>query len=94
MKKMENWIKITIGVVLIVIIVFIVILLLQKPTEITSIPQCSEDSECELSLCDCKCYKAGQTPETLQGIACNKDCQVLKNIRGCLCIDRTCAGAE
>jgi len=52
---------------------------------------CSHVTECELSLCDCKCHPAGQTPEELGGGKCGKNCVGLHNITGCQAVGDRCA---
>ena len=39
--------------------------------------------ECVLSLCDCKCHPAGQTPEDLGGGLCGINCRGEFNVSGC-----------
>lgn len=38
---------------------------------------------CELSLCDCKCYLKGSTPEAVEGKACDLDCAQKFRVGGC-----------
>lgn len=52
--------------------------------------QCEQDDDCELSLCDCKCYRKRQTPEVLENKFCEINCLDLHNISGCECKDHKC----
>jgi len=56
-----------------------------EPTvEVTPTPAPTALAECRLSLCDCACYPAGQTPEELiPGKVCGINCLGLYNIQGC-----------
>lgn len=49
-----------------------------------------KDEKCALSLCDCKCYAAGKTPEALQGEVCGINCLAEKGISGCHYENNTC----
>ncbi|MBI5159403.1 DUF333 domain-containing protein [Candidatus Micrarchaeota archaeon] len=42
-----------------------------------------EIGSCELSLCDCKCYLKGSTPEAVEGKACDLDCAQKFRVAGC-----------
>jgi hypothetical protein len=44
---------------------------------------CEQKKECRLSLCDCKCHEAGQTPEELTGNLCGINCLGEYNVSGC-----------
>lgn len=47
--------------------------------------------ECQLSLCDCKCHPAGQTPEALGGgKMCGINCMGIYNITGCELVGERC----
>lgn len=52
--------------------------------------ECKQNNECELSLCDCRCYQTGQTPEFLEDKICEINCQEEYNISGCECRDNKC----
>ena len=39
--------------------------------------------ECSLSLCDCKCYPQGETPEEKTGRICGINCLAGYGINGC-----------
>jgi len=45
---------------------------------------------CALSLCDCKCYPAGETPEKLKGKICGINCLGEHGLTGCEYKDSTC----
>ena len=49
-----------------------------------------EQTECVLSLCDCKCYPKGQTPEELTGRICGINCLGEYGITGCEYKDGEC----
>ena len=51
-----------------------------------------EQLQCKLSLCDCKCYPEGQTPEELNGTLCGINCLGEFNVDACTSIDNTCYG--
>ncbi len=51
---------------------------------------CTFNDDCVLSLCDCRCYVQGQTPEELKGILCGQNCLDWYNVSGCECIDFNC----
>ncbi|GAI20714.1 unnamed protein product, partial [marine sediment metagenome] len=53
--------------------------------------ECKQNNECELSLCDCKCYQTGQTPEFLEDKICEINCQEEYNISGCECRNNKCS---
>lgn len=46
---------------------------------------CLSNSDCEFSLCDCKCHKAGETPEEQKGIFCGINCKDTYGVSGCEC---------
>ncbi|RLI91476.1 MAG: hypothetical protein DRO90_02335 [Candidatus Altiarchaeales archaeon] len=46
--------------------------------------------ECSLSLCDCKCYLRGETPEEKSGKTCELDCLSKYNISGCKYVSGRC----
>ena len=46
--------------------------------------------ECQLSLCDCKCYPKGQTPEEKTGRFCGINCLGVYGISGCRVENNTC----
>ena len=48
------------------------------------------DEKCQLSLCDCKCHPAGQTPEEVKGVLCGINCMDLYNISGCELVNGQC----
>jgi len=48
------------------------------------------ETECHLSLCDCKCYPAGHTPEELEGRLCGINCLGIYGISGCKVVDGIC----
>jgi len=50
--------------------------------------------ECELSLCDCKCYPKGQTPEALKGSLCGINCLVNYNVSGCALENGQCISVK
>jgi len=50
----------------------------------------TEALKCSLSLCDCKCYPEGQTPEELNGTLCGINCLGEFNVTGCKVIDNAC----
>lgn len=50
--------------------------------------------ECELSLCDCKCYPKGQTPEELTVKLCGINCYGLYNISGCILEEGQCKSVK
>ncbi len=52
--------------------------------------QCEQNDDCELSLCDCKCHRRGQTPEVLENKICGINCLDLYDISGCECRDNKC----
>lgn len=51
---------------------------------------CGQKKECRLSLCDCKCHPAGQTPEELTGKLCGINCLGEFNVTGCEYADGIC----
>ncbi len=53
--------------------------------------ECKQNNECELSLCDCKCYQIGQTPELLEDKICEINCQEKYKISGCECRNNKCS---
>ena len=46
--------------------------------------------ECSLSLCDCKCYLKGETPEELTGKLCGINCLGEYGVTGCEFKDGKC----
>jgi len=56
----------------------------------TQVRLCGAGETCELSLCDCECYIAGQTPEELTGMICGINCAAEYNVIGCECLDGMC----
>ncbi len=47
--------------------------------------ECKEESKCTLSLCDCKCYIKGTSPEETTGRICGINCwDIYYNIKGCI----------
>ncbi len=44
---------------------------------------CEEQRKCSLSLCDCECYKSGETPEERSGSLCGINCTAKYGINGC-----------
>ena len=52
------------------------------PTEATTVAT-QPITECVLSLCDCKCYPKGSTPEELTGKLCGINCLRYHGISGC-----------
>ncbi len=50
----------------------------------------AEALKCALSLCGCKCYPEGQTPEELNGTLCGINCLGEFNITGCKVVDNAC----
>ena len=62
-------------------------------TTITSIElhkKAIEQLQCGLSLCDCKCYPEGQTPEELNGTLCGINCLGEFNVSGCIVENNAC----
>ena len=65
-------------------------------------PNCSSDwlcidgkcvwgcGECSLSLCDCKCYLKGETPEELENKLCGVNCLEEYNVGGCKYVAGKC----
>jgi hypothetical protein len=45
--------------------------------------QKAPEEKCALSLCDCKCYPAGKSPDALEGKPCGMNCMGEKGIYGC-----------
>jgi hypothetical protein len=52
--------------------------------------ECYTDNECVLSLCDCKCYPKGQTPEEQEVVFCGINCLAEKGVSGCTCSEGVC----
>jgi len=50
----------------------------------------TESLKCSLSLCGCKCYPEGQTPEELNGTLCGINCLGEFNVTGCKVVDNAC----
>ena len=70
-----------VGVVLIIAVALIAFLyFFSTGMESVSI----HSDKCELSLCDCECYPAGETPEEKSGKICGNNCEAWKNVTGCL----------
>lgn len=47
-------------------------------------------ADCEMSLCNCRCYPTGQTPEALNGTLCGINCLGEFNVTGCKKVNDTC----
>lgn len=65
----------TTGIIAIFILLGILFVLLSIPYE--------KSVECSLSLCDCKCYPKGQTPEEKTGVLCGINCLGEYGVKGC-----------
>ena len=50
----------------------------------------AESIKCALSLCGCKCYPEGQTPEEVNGTLCGINCLGEFNVTGCKVVDNAC----
>lgn len=46
--------------------------------------------ECHMSLCDCRCYPTGQTPEEKDGRMCGINCLGAYNATGCTVVNNVC----
>jgi hypothetical protein len=60
-----------------------------SPTEVPS-DECEVNSDCQLSLCDCQCYLAGETPEEQNGDLCGINCAGEYGVQGCQCSNGEC----
>ena len=49
------------------------------------------EEKCSLSLCNCKCYPLGKTPEALEGKLCGINCLGEKGVYGCAYSNNQCA---
>jgi hypothetical protein len=49
---------------------------------------------CELSLCDCRCYPEGQTPEALKVSLCGVNCLANYNVSGCVLENGECKAVK
>jgi len=64
-----------VGIVVLIILVGVLLVLLSIPSQ--------KSKECSLSLCDCKCYEKGQTPEEKTGNLCGINCLGEFGVSGC-----------
>ena len=87
-KKITNLKKSSIIVLVIASIGFLSLFFQQ---ELEDNKKCEQSNECKLSLCDCKCYRAGQTPEVLENKVCGINCQEIHEVFGCKCKNNKCS---
>ena len=67
--------------IIIALIVGVVFIMHISTTSLGSVVPHSD--KCELSLCDCECYFAGETPEEKTGKICANNCLAWRNVSGC-----------
>jgi len=58
---------------------------------VVGIPPTPTPLDCRMSLCDCQCYPAGQTPEDTNGVVCGINCLGELNATGCEVRGGACA---
>jgi hypothetical protein len=70
------------GIIVLIALVGILSVLLMIPTQ--------KPKECTLSLCDCKCYEKGQSPEEKTGKLCGINCLGEFGVSGCKLENNEC----
>ena len=53
-------------------------------------PKIDLSEDCVLSLCDCRCYVVGETPEERSNKICGNDCLSQTGVQGCELVNDTC----
>ena len=84
MKRIQKFL--ILGCIIIALLILTGVLLVTTPQE----DYCLTDEDCALSLCDCKCYIVGHTPEALEGKVCGINCLGEFGISGCRCLHNKC----
>lgn len=88
---MRFWkVALIIGIFIISTFILYIYLIGFSATADSSQRECNFNQECELSLCDCKCYLVNETPEAKRGVFCGINCAKEAGVSDCVCSEGIC----